>query len=330
MGRKAKSRTDERPSAVKRKRAKYRVTNWKSYNASLVARGSLTIWLSAEALASWTPQVEGRRGRGGQMRYSEQAIECLLTLRAVLSLPLRAMEGFGQSVLHLLGASERMPDYTTLCKRSRGLKVCIPIAARTGPLHVVIDSTGLKIYGEGEWKVRKFGYGKHRTWRKLHLCVNPDTHQIEAATLTVLAGQDAQAGSQMLDSLHHPIDFVAGDGAYDKLSFYQTCQRLHIPFQAVPPRRDATIIQHGNCAGPSLSRDQNLRAIRRSTRRAWKRRSGYHRRSLAEVAVFRFKTIFGGQLQARTFDRQLSEALIKCKALNMMTRLGMPVSQLVA
>lgn len=330
MGRKAKCRTVEKPGQVKRKRAKYRVTNWKSYNAGLVARGSLTVWFSEEALAQWEPAVERHRQRGGQVRYSAQAIECLLTLRAVLSLPLRAMEGFGQSVFEIMGLPLRMPDYTTLCKRSRTMSIHVPVAKRIGPLHVVIDSTGLKIYGEGEWKVRKHGYTKHRTWRKLHLCVNPDTHQIEAASLTVLAGQDAQTGRHLLDSLHHPIDLVAADGAYDKLRFYDTCQRLRIPFQAIPPRRDARILQHGNCARPPLARDQNLRAIRRSTRRAWKRRSGYHRRSLAEVAVFRFKTIFGGQLQARDFDRQYVEALIKCKALNVMTSLGMPISQLTA
>jgi len=330
MSRKAKTRKAQTQARRKTPKAKYRVRNWREYNASLVERGSVEIWISEEVLEGWKPRVRGVRPRGRQKEYSDRAIECLLTLRAVFSLPLRATEGFGRSVLKLLDGQVRVPDYTTLCKRGKGLGVSLPKAARQGPLRIVVDSTGLKVYGEGEWKVRKHGYSKRRTWRKLHLSINQDTLEIEAVVLTDAGGDDAQAGSQMVKDIPEPIEGVTGDGGYDERKFYDTCAERHIPEVIVPPRRSARIWQHGNCAKPPLQRDQHLRAIRRMGRRRWKQAVGYHRRSLAETTVFRFKTIFGGQLMARTPERQTVEALVKCKALNIMTRLGLPDSYKVA
>ena len=315
---------------------KHRVRNWREYNASLVRRGSITVWISQQALANWKPKVDGPRRRGGQTQYSDDAVTCMLTLRAVMNLPLRQTEGFGQSLLDVLGTEVKGPDYTTLCKRGKDVEVNLGVSQSDEPLHILVDSTGLKVYGEGEWKVRKHGYSKRRTWRKLHLSVNATTQEIEAVELTEVGDDDAGTGSQMLDDISKPIGSVRGDGGYDKRKFYQTCAKRQISEAIIPPQRNARIWQHGNSAKPPLLRDQNLRCIRRVGRKRWKTELGYacinvdHRRSLVETAVFRIKTLFGGQLRARTFDRQRVEARIKCKALNMMTRLGLPDSYPVA
>jgi len=310
----------------KTKRTVYRVRNWREYNASLVKRGSITVWISQEALANWKPKVSGPRRRGGQTQYSDEAVRCMLTLRAVLNLPLRQTEGFGQSILDVLRAEVKAPDYTTLCKRGKAVTVSLGVSHSDEPLHILVDSTGLKVYGEGEWKVRKHGYSKRRTWRKLHLSVNATTQEIEAVELTEVGDDDAGTGGQMLESIPNPIERVNGDGGYDKRKFYQTCAKRQISEAIIPPQRNARIWQHGNSAKPPLLRDQNLRRIRRVGRRRWKMESGYHHRSLAETAVFRFKTLFGSQLRARTFDRQMVEARIKCRALNIVTHLGLPDS----
>jgi hypothetical protein len=330
MGRKAKTRQVPTDSQRQTAKAHYKVKNWREYNASLVERGSVTVWVSDEALANWKPVVSGPRQRGGQPQYSDQAIECLLTLRAVLGLPLRQTEGFGRSVLRLLDAQVSVPDYSTLSIRGKSLAVRLPVSARHGPLHILVDSTGLKVYGEGEWKVRQHGYSKRRTWRTLHLSVNAATQEIEAVVLTGAGGDDAGAGGQMLDDLSDPIERVTGDGAYDQRKFYQTCARHVIPEVIVPPRRNARIWQHGNSSKPPLIRDEHLRRIRRVGRRRWKHETGYPRRSLAETAVFRFLSLFGPHLMARTLDRQLTEVLIKCRALNIVTQLGLPDSYRVA
>jgi hypothetical protein len=310
--------------------ARYRLSNWAAYNDSLVQRGSLTVWISDEVLDGWRPTPNGRRQRGGQVEYSDRAIECLLTLKAVFKLPYRQTEGFGQSLIALLGVQVSVPDYTTLCKRSADLTVDLSPSHVQGAKHIVVDSTGLKVYGEGEWKVRQHGYSKRRTWRKLHLSVNEATRSLEAVVLTEAGVDDAEAGGQLLDETVGPIEQVSGDGSYDKRKFYDACVERAVMRITVPPQRNARIWQHGNSSKPPLPRDQNLRRIRRVGRKCWKQESGYHRRSLAETAVFRFKIIFGNTLSARTLPRQITEAQIKGAALNRMTQLGMPDSYKVA
>jgi IS5 family transposase len=312
------------------KKATYRVKNWAAYNKSLVQRGSITLWISEEVIKNWHPEPEEVRLRGGQVQYSDQAIECLLMLRAVYKLPYRQTEGFGQSVIDLLRADVRVPDYTTLCKRSADLVVSLPTSNPNTPKHIVVDSTGLKIYGEGEWKVRQHGYSKRRSWRKLHLSVDENTHEIQALVLTEAGVDDAEAGQQLVEDTPGEIEQVSGDGSYDKAKFYTACTARGIKHITVPPRRNAKIWQHGNSKKAPLPRDQNLRRIRQIGRKQWKIEAHYHRRSLAETAVFRFKIIFGNRLSTRTLPRQMTEARIKAAALNRMTQLGMPVSYRVA
>lgn len=316
--------------AQKKKKTIYRVRNWSSYNKSLVQRGSVTVWISAEVLEGWHPEMEAKRQRGGQVQYSDQAIECLLMLKAVYRLPYRQTVGFAQSILDMLNANVRVPDYTTLCKRSPDLRVEIATSNPDEAKHIVMDSTGVKIYGEGEWKVRQHGYSKRRTWRKLHLSVNADSHEIEAIVLSEASLDDAEAGKQLLTDTSGQIAQVDADGSYDKRKFYEASQARGVRHIIVPPRRNAKIWQHGNCKKSPLPRDQNLRRIRQVGRKKWKQETDYHRRSLAETAVFRFKIIFGNTLSTRTLSRQITEARVKAVALNRMTQLGMPDSYRVA
>lgn len=312
------------------KKASYRVRNWGAYNKSLVQRGSLTLWIDEEVLANWHPAPEGKRKRGGQVQYSDQAIECLLMLKAVYGLPYRQTIGFAQSILNMLEADVRVPDYTLLCKRSKDVDVALSTRSAVEPKHIVLDSTGLKVYGEGEWKVRQHGYSKRRTWRKLHLSVDESTQELQAVVLTEAGVDDAEAGKQLLEETPGDIERVAGDGAYDKRKFYEAGTERRLEVILVPPQRNAKIWQHGNSKKDPLPRDENLRRIRQVGRRQWKDESGYHRRSLAETAVFRFKTIFGNTLSTRTLERQLTEVRVKAAALNRMTQLGMPDSYRMA
>lgn len=323
------SMTKKRRNAKARK-ATYRVNNWAAYNKSLIQRGSITLWISEEVLANWHPEPEELRPRGGQVQYSDQAITCLLMLKAVYRLPYRQTVGFGQSLMDLLDADVRVPDYTTLCKRSADLEVSLLTSNAAEPKHIVVDSSGLKIYGEGEWKVRQHGYSKRRTWRKLHLSVDQNTHEIQALVLTEAGVDDAEAGKCLLDDTPGEIEQVSGDGSYDKAKFYDACTARRVKRITIPPRRDAKIWQHGNSKKEPLARDQNLRRIRQVGRKKWKVESDYHRRSLAETAVFRFKIIFGNTLSTRMLNRQITEARIRAAALNCMTQLGMPDSYRVA
>src|SRR4051794_28296511 len=304
----------------------YRIRNWKQYNQALVNRGSLTLWVDQATLRAWPYQ--GPAQQGAQFRYSDLAIQCVLTLRAVYHLPLRATEGFARSIFGLMGLDLDVPDYSTLCRRAKSLQITLPKRA-VGPLHLVIDSTGLKVFGEGEWKVRQHGYSRRRTWLKLHLAIDPDSHEIRAAMVTEPGVTDAEVVPDLLEQEDGQVEGVEADGAYDRRGVYEALLRRGAR-AIIPPRRDARIIRHGNTSGPRLARDENLRRIREVGRAAWKRESGYHRRSLGETAMFRMKTIFGGGLASRSQERQAKEVGIRCRAMNIMTHQGMPVSERVA
>jgi Transposase DDE domain len=314
------------PARRTTKKAVYRIRNWAEYNQALVRRGSLTVWVDQESLDAWGYQ--GPAQWGGQYVYSDAAIQCLLTLRAVFHLPLRATQGMAASVFGLMGLDLEVPHYSTLSRRAAALEVDLARKSK-GPLHLVLDSTGLKVYGEGEWKVRKHGYSERRTWRKLHLAIDAESHEIQAVAVTEARVDDAGEVDHLLKPIDRPVASAAADGAYDKRKVYRALEPRTARI-LIPPRRNARIWRHGNSSGPPLARDENLRHIRRVGRKAWKRESGYHTRSLAETGVFRLKTIFGGHLASRRPERQAAEGAVRCRALNIMTRLGMPDSYKVA
>ncbi|ABK45282.1 transposase, IS4 family [Magnetococcus marinus MC-1] len=275
---------------------RYRVRNWSAYHDALVKRGRLTLWFDEEAIAGWHVK-EPPKKRGGVSVYTDTAILCGLTLRVLFKLPLRALQGLVGSVIDMLGLPLLTPDYSTFCRRQKGLNVPLPRQGKRKPLHMVVDSTGLKVFGEGEWKVRQHGWSKRRTWRKLHLGVNEASGELVAATLTANDKGDSEMLPDLLDQCADDLVQVSGDGGYDTWRCYEAIAARGAR-AAIPPQRNAKIKQHGNRHAPPLPRDEALRRIRQVGRTQWKRESGYHRRSLAETAVARIKGIFGGALMA--------------------------------
>lgn len=311
-----------------RQKELYRVRNWSEYEKALVQRGSITFWLSDDFERVWL--YTGEKQRGSQYDYSDKAIEIMLTIKEVFHLTNRGVEGFVRSVFQMMKINLPVPDHTTLSKRGKTLQVKLPRKANES-IHLVLDSTGMKIYGEGEWKVRKHGYSKRRTWRKLHLGADPDSGEIQVGILTENRISDDAVVEDMLAQIEQTLLSAAADGAYDKRKVYDALNE-HSPDVdiLIPPRKDAHIWQHGNSKKEPLKRDENLRYIRKYGRKQWKEDSGYHMRSLAETVMFRLKIIFGDKLSARLLETQSTQALIRCLALNKMTQLGMPQSYLVA
>lgn len=244
---------------------------------------------------------------------------CALFLREAYHLPLRSTQGLVASVLRLMQVRLPAPHYSTLSRRARSLE--LSLAAPKKIKHLVIDSSGLKVYGEGEWKVRTHGKQKRRTWLKLHIAMDALTHQVTAAIVTDKDLLDRNAVSGLMGQTASEIEYVCGDGAYD----FEQCYRAIKEAGArplIPPRSDAVI----RGKSPFEQRDENLRGIRKLGRKRWKQESTYHRRSLVETAFFRLKAIFSERLRARRVETQSAEAMVRCLALNRMTQLGMPQS----
>jgi len=311
-----------------RQEALYRVQNWSVYDKALVQRGSITFWLSDDFEQTWLHT--GAKQRGSQFDYSDQAILVMLTVKEVFHLTNRGVEGFVRSLFRMMKINLPVPDHSTLSKRGKDLKVKLPKKASQS-LNIVMDSTGLKIYGEGEWKVRMHGVSKRRTWRKLHIGANPADGEIQAVILTENRVSDDAAVEVLLTQIEQEIVKFGADGAYDKRKVYD-CLNAHSPdvIILIPPRKNARIWKHANTKAERLKRDENLRSIRKDGRKTWKKNSGYHVRSLVETTMFRLKTIFGDDLSARLLETQTTQALVRCAALNKMTQLGMPQSYKVA
>jgi hypothetical protein len=305
-------------------KAQYRIRNWSEYNAGLKQRGSLTFWIDELVLEQWIdPYLSGKPG--ASIYYSDLAILTMATVKAVYRLAGRQCQGFLESIFNLMGIKLQVPDHSTLSRRMGKLEVDIPVLPKEGARQVVVDSTGVKVYGEGEWKTRQHGVSKRRTWRKLHVGVDEATGEILAAVVSTNDIHDGTVLGDILEQIEDPIEQVSTDGAYDHQDCYnQIAKREAKP--VIPPRKDAVIWQHGNCKAPPHPRDENLRYIRKHGRKKWKRDSNYHRRSLAETTMSRFKTIFGGNLSSRNFDNQAVELFIKCAALNRMIQIAKPDS----
>ena len=312
---------------TKKQKQNYGVRNWGDYNKSLVKRGSLTVWVSEEALKGWTtPEPSDKRGH--PQTYSDVAIECMAMLQAVYRLALRQTQGLVQSVFELMKIVLSVPDYSTLSRRKQTMDIKLPKRKPSEGVHVVIDSTGVKVFGEGEWKVRQHGYTKRRTWKKMHLAVDEATGEILAVGVTDNSIADGSLLPVLLEEIEEPVKQVSGDKAYDKRKCYEAIRKKQAK-ASIPPQKGARIWQHGNTKAERHARDENLRAIRKMGRKAWKIESGYHRRSIAETSMSRYKRILGSTISARTFKGQTTEIKVRCKILNTMNHLGQPDSYLV-
>jgi hypothetical protein len=245
----------------------------------------------------------------------------MLTLREAYGLTLRSAQGFAAPIFELMGVGLDVPHYSTLSRRAGRIEVDLGASPSHEPRLILPDSTGLKVYGEGEWEVREHGYSERRTWRKLHLAIDAKTPEGVAAVTTTSAESDASVVDEILDEVDSEVDEFKADGAYDQRRVYETLEERKIK-AVIPPRKNAKIHEHGNASGPRDARDENLREIRRHGRKRWKKDSGYHERSLAETAVFRLKAITGEKSRHRELEAQRNEGRIKCRVINRITRLG--------
>jgi len=301
-------------------KTKYRVSNWAEYDRALVQRGDITLWISTDATDAWKPAPSGRRG--GQRKFSDHTIETALMLRLVFKLPLRQAEGFLRSLLSLMGVDLEAPDHTTLSRRSQHLDVDFHLVPANEPIHLIVDSTGLSIIGEGEWAAAKHGGKGKRGWRKLHLGVD-GSGVIVAQVLTDGNADDAATVPDLLGQFEGELSGFVADAAYDSRPVYDAATQRGAVV-VVPPTRNATV--GGRNVTQCSARDRTVARIREVGRRQWKKESGYHRQGTVENAFFRYKSIIGDRLRVRHSKAQEAETLIACNILNGMTALGRPAS----
>lgn len=309
----------------------YRVRNWSEYNKSLVSRGSVTIWISKEALKNW--HFKGKRTPGGVKKFSDLAIKACLLVKEVYGLTYRQCEGFIRSLKKFFPI-EKVPHYSTLCRRTSQVKFDLSkqLPRRKG-LHILIDSTGLKVSGEGEWFRKKHGTRKFSLWSKLHLALDHESQKIVSVKRSGAFGYDSKFMPDLIDELAVDINCVYGDGAYDKRICYKKCHEIGA--QLIAPVQKGARKQRLN---KNYSNDESLndrdRKIdflegfedREAARDLWKKVSGYHKRSLVETAMFRLKSQFGNRIRCRSEQHQHVQMQTRAFALNKMTDLGMPES----
>jgi hypothetical protein len=310
----ARTKIDE---SIGKPKYRYRVKNWAEYDRALVNRGNLTIWFDEASIAEkWTPPRPLGRGKPGL--YSDVAIQTCLTLKCLFRLPYRATEGLLKSLMRLCALDLPVPDHTHMSRRAATLEVTIPRRPRIGATHVVVDSTGLKIFGEGEWKVRQHGVGKRRTWRKIHLAVDETAKDIIGIEVTTADWHDSEVFPDLLAQVDGEVTQVSADGAYDTRGTHAAITERGAK-ATIPPREDA--VPWGN----DHPRDAILAEIATKGRAKWKEESGYHRRSIAENMMYRIKQL-GDRLFSREFDRQVTESHVRAAIINQFTYLGMPQS----
>lgn len=300
---------------------KYQTKNWSSYNAALKRRGSLSIWFDPEMV--WVPPPSGKRGR--QQQFSDAAIQACLTLKVLFGLPLRQTTGFVESLLQLIGLDWTVPDFSTLCRRQKTLSVRLPYRGSAGPLNLLIDSTGIKSEGEGEWNARKHGGPKRRIWRKIHIGIDEETLEVRAVEVTTSNVGDAPMLPELLDQIpaDQAIGSVTADGAYDTRKCHDAiaARGAHA---VIPPRKNAKHWKPSTAG--AIARNEAVNASRYLGRAIWKKWSRYHRRSRVETKMHCVK-LLGQSLRARDFERQVAEIQIRAAVLNRYTALGIPITK---
>jgi hypothetical protein len=305
----------------------YRVKNWHAYAQALRDRGDITLWISQDAMNAWRAPMTGKRG--AQPVYADLAIETALVLRLLLHLPLRQTEGLLHSVLTLMGSVLPCPDHTTLSRRHAMVAVRRQVSrVSSGPIALIVDRSGLKVCGQGEWHTQKHGEKKHKRWKKLPIGVD-DHSQIMASAVPDGHDQAPAHVPELLAQSEREIDRFIGDGIYDHGPVY-TAVAQHAPGASViiPPRKDAVLSP--TVATSPTQRDRPIVVIESKGRLAWKRTLGYDVQSHAENALSSFKRTFGDHLRAKREESQEREASLACQLLNRMRELGCPQSYAVS
>ncbi|WP_417360919.1 MULTISPECIES: IS5 family transposase [Gammaproteobacteria] len=302
--------------------AKHPIRNWADYNRALINRASLRFWMDKAAIANWyCTQHHGKRGRS--FEYSDTAIETALMLKALFKLPLRALEGFINSLFQLMKLPLTSPSYSCISKRAKTVNITYRLPNRGPVTHLVIDATGLKVFGEGEWKQRKYGKEQRRVWRKLHLAVDTQTHEAIAAEVSLESVGDSEVLPGLLNPLRRHIHQVNADGAYDSKACHRLLQEKGAKAN-IPPRKTADFCEEGH------PRNDAVAALKAGQLAEWKRESGYHQQSKAETAMSRYKQLISAKLSLRNYNGQVVEALAGVKVMNKMLTLGIPVRQAVS
>lgn len=303
---------------------RYRTTNWSAYNASLRKRGSLSVWFDPEML--WHAEKSGKRGR--PETFSDAAIQTCLTLKVLFGLPLRQTVGLVESLIHMAGLDWPVPDFSTLCRRQARIAVQIPYRASGQPLNLLIDSTGIKFRGDGEWLARKHGPSRRRQWRKVHIAMDAGTGDVRAVEFTSSRQGDSPLLPDLLAQIppDEPIDTVTADGAYDT----RRCHGVIIDRGAnaiIPIRRNGRAWKE-DCPA-AIARNEILRATRHLGRALWKRWAGYHVRSRVEARMNCLK-LFGERIMSRDPRRQTAEIQIRIAIMNRTSALGRAEIEAVA
>jgi hypothetical protein len=290
---------------------------------ALKQRGSLSTWFDPEMV--WVPPPSGKRGR--QQSFSDAAIQACLTLKVLFGMPLRQTTGFVQSLLRLIGLDRSVPDFSTLCRRQKTLNVSLPYRGGTGPLNLLIDSTGIKAEGEGEWNARKHGGPKRRIWRKIHIGIDEETLEVRAVEVTTSNVGDAPMLPELLNQIpaDQTIGSVTADGAYDTRRCHEVIAARNA-YAVIPPRKNAKPWKPTSAG--AKARNEAVKASRYLGRTIWRGWIGYHRRSRVETRMHCVK-LLGQSIMARDFDRQVAEIQIRVAVLNKYTALGIPVTEVV-
>ena len=310
------------------KKRVYKLNNWPDYTAGLKSRGSLRAYITADVVDSWYAVAPTERKQGRVHTYSDVAIQICLEIKSHLGLAYRQTEGFINSLLQLAGLSITCPAYTILCRRAASLEVDLAPQCSSSSVTLAIDATGLKVHGEGEWKVKQHGKEKRREWRKLHPLMDIPRRQVLALATTDQYTSDDQLLPPLLAQVSQNIEAVYGDGAFDKTPCYEAVHQ-HRAKAVFPPRIDAVLQSPGNIIAHDynpalLPRDQAILAIDQykqqglkpnDARKQWLMDIGYHLRSLIETHMFRHKITFGPTLFSKNKPQQITEAKIKTRLL---------------
>jgi hypothetical protein len=301
----------------------YRIRNHRQYTTALINRGSLSVWFDSSSIDRWLNHLPAVR-RGRPLVYADAAIFCALLIREAYHLPLRQTQGLIGSLFLLLNIDLPVPHYSTLCRRARKLCIKLSAAPKHQALHLLVDSSGFKVYGEGEWYTRLRKQFHRRTWRKLHIAVDHQSGMIVSATGSHKDLLDRNALPNLLEQIDQPVAALYGDGVYD----FRDCYKVIFDKRAkpvIPPKQRAVVHEQTFMKGRNL----NILQMKKLGLEKWKKKQRYHRRSLVETAFYRLKRIFSDRLRSKRTDSQDAEMMTRCEALNRMTGLGMPESYAV-
>jgi hypothetical protein len=305
--------------------SQYKVRNWSDYSKSLTNRGNLFFWIDQKALKKWKA-CKDPYFIGAPRQYSDDAILCLLAIKIIFHQPYRQLIGLFTSLLAMMGVSLPLPHFTTVAARARQLGKHFKKLSSKRPTDLVFDSSGFKVYGEGEWKVRQHGKQKRRRWKKFHIAICPESHEIILAEATELEEMDCEVMPRLIKKSPRSVKQVIGDGAFDTANCYEAAHENGIAL-LTPPRQGA-VHWHGDGLwewnrNKAISEIAGLGGDDRA-KKLWKKLRGYHKRSLVETAYSRLKGTFGGDLYSKRIDSQEVELLCKAAIMNRMTQMGMP------